>query len=206
MKQLLTILMAAVIIVLGFLYKDTFLHLLREGQLIAIPISIFLVSILVFFPFLPYSVLAGMIGSIFGIWLGMGISILGICIGTMGMFLMSRYGFQGWTQRYIKKYPRMQEYEGYFNKNAFLSILAARLVPVIPSPVVNIICGVSMVSWLVFISASVLGKLPAIFLFTFAGTLFNQSKLFTVGVYSGYFVIVWLIAILKIKKSKIKTI
>jgi uncharacterized membrane protein YdjX (TVP38/TMEM64 family) len=203
MKKIVPILLTILIIYIGLSEKQFLLNLVDSDSELAIPISIFLVSLLVFFPVIPYVVLAGMIGSVFGIWLGSGISIVGIGLGMMLMFLFSRYGFQEWAQSYLKKYPKIQEYETMFEQHAFFSIVLSRMVPVIPSPVINILSGLSKVKWTVFLSASLIGKLPAIFLFTFAGSLLSQQKWVSILVYGVYFVLIGLLAGRQIQKNKL---
>jgi uncharacterized membrane protein YdjX (TVP38/TMEM64 family) len=61
------------------------------------------------------------------------------------MFWISRYGLKDFAQKKLSNYPKAQEYEGYLTKNAFMGILLVRLVPIIPSPVVNIVSAISHV-------------------------------------------------------------
>ncbi|PLR99289.1 TVP38/TMEM64 family protein [Bacillus sp. T33-2] len=202
MKQYFVILLMIVIAVFGYFEKDTLLAVIEANGPTAIPVSIMLVGLLVFFPVIPYPLLAGLIGSIFGVWQGLGISLVGIAIGTLIMFSMARYGFQNWAQKTLEKYPKAKEYENLFNQNAFLGILIVRIIPVIPSPVVNILCGVSTVSWMKFLVASLIGKLPAVFIFTFAGSLFEDNKKLSFLIYGVYFVVIMLLVSLKIKRGQ----
>jgi uncharacterized membrane protein YdjX (TVP38/TMEM64 family) len=199
-KKITTIVLTLIVIYVGFTQKNTLLDLIHSKSILAAIISISFVAILVFFPVVPYIVLAGMIGSVFGIWLGTVISLIGIGLGMMIMFMLSRYGFQDWTQSYLKKFPKIQEYESLFEQNAFIGILLARVIPVIPSPIINIISGVSKVKWATFLSASVLGKLPAIFIFTIAGNLMGAQKWISIVIYVVYFLIIAILTARKIKK------
>ncbi|WP_163099379.1 TVP38/TMEM64 family protein [Peribacillus alkalitolerans] len=201
MKQLLTFLFFGTIILLSYLQKETMLSVIESGSYIAIPVAILFVALLVFFPVVPFAMLAGIIGAIFGIWKGLGISMLGIGIGTIIMFSMARFGFHTWIQKYIMKIPRIREYEQYFEKNAFMGILIVRLFPFVPSPAVNILCGISNVSWTTFLGASLLGKLPAVFIFTFAGSVFESNNLISMSIYVLYFILIAII-VNKIIKNK----
>jgi len=203
MKQLLTILISVIIIIIAYTQKSAMLHLIQSGQSMAIFISILFVALLVFFPVMPYPLVAGLIGSVFGVWQGIMISVIGVLIGTFTMFLMARYGFQEWVQKIIRKYPKSQEYEAYFEKNAFLGILFLRLVPVIPSPLLNVLSGVSKVSWITFLTATLIGKLPNIFISTFAGSLFTKNKLLSICIYAGYVLIITAILTLYMNKRKV---
>ncbi|MFD2445749.1 TVP38/TMEM64 family protein [Bacillus sp. CGMCC 1.16607] len=203
MKRIFPIILSVITIYLGFSQKSFLLDTVQSESYFAIPTSILFVAILVFFPIIPYVVLAGMIGSVFGVFLGTGISLIGIGLGTITMFFLSRYGFQDWSQNYLKKYPKIQQYEGIFEKNAFISILLARLIPVIPSPLVNILSGLSKIQWHVFFSASLLGKMPAIFTFTLAGSLIGNQKWLSVIIYAVYFITIAILVGRKIQKNKL---
>ncbi|MBS4173356.1 TVP38/TMEM64 family protein [Bacillus sp. FJAT-49736] len=204
MKQLMTILMAIIIIVIAFTQKAAVLQVIHSGEPIAYLISILFVAILVFFPVMPYPLVAGLIGSVFGLWEGILISIVGVMLGTSIMFLMARYGFQQWAQKMISKYPKAKEYEIYFEKNAFLGILFLRLVPIVPSPLLNVLSGISMVSFIAFFTATIIGKLPNIVISTLAGSLFEQNKYLSLGIYGSYFLIISIIITLYWNKKKMK--
>jgi uncharacterized membrane protein YdjX (TVP38/TMEM64 family) len=203
MKIIFPITLSIIIIFLGISQKDLLLDTVKSDSQWAILISILFVAILVFIPVVPYVVLAGMIGSVFGIWLGTGISLLGIVLGIMIMFMLSRYGFQEWTQSYLKKYPKIQEYESLFEQNAFIGILLARVIPVIPSPIINIITGLSKVKWITFLSASLIGKLPAIFIFTIAGSLIGDQKWISIIIYVTYFLVIAILTGRKVQKKQL---
>jgi uncharacterized membrane protein YdjX (TVP38/TMEM64 family) len=202
MRQWFTVLIAILLISIGFTQKDLLLAWIQNGSLISIFISIIFVSILVFFPVVPYPVLAGIIGSVFGVWVGMTISFIGIMLGTMIMFYLSRYGFQQLAQKYLEKYPKVKEYESYFEKNAFLGILFVRLIPVVPSPIVNILSGLSYIKWYAFFTATFLGKIPAVVTFTFAGSVFEDNKWLSFMIYGTYFLIISIVVLTHLRKDK----
>jgi uncharacterized membrane protein YdjX (TVP38/TMEM64 family) len=204
MKKLFPISLSIIIIYLGISQKELLLDILKSDSQWAILISILFVAILVFFPVVPYVVLAGMIGSVFGIWMGTGISLIGIGLGVMTMFILSRYGFQEWAQSYQKKHHKVQDYEILFEQNAFLGILLARVIPIIPSPIINILSGLSKVKWTIFLSASLIGKLPAIFLFTLAGSLIGNQKWISIVIYGIYFLTIAILSGRKIQQKQQK--
>lgn len=200
MKQLITLLMAFFIIIIGFTQKEFLLEIVNSGGAIAYPISILFVALLVFFPVLPYPVLAGIMGAAFGLAKGIGLSMAGICIGTLVMFFMARYGYQSWIQKKLNMYPKVKDYESVFESNAFISIIVARLFPIIPSPVINILSGLSRIPWYTFITATLLGKLPAVMIFTTAGTVFEHNKWLSVIIYLTYFLVITVLTSVKLKK------
>jgi uncharacterized membrane protein YdjX (TVP38/TMEM64 family) len=192
-KKILSISLLFIIIAIGFLQKDELLTLIKSGGIFSIFISMLFVAICVFFPVIPFPVLAGVIGGVFGTTQGVIVSLTGAMAGTMGFFFLSRYGFRDYAQSKIMKYPKVQEYEDFLNRNSFVAILTCRLIPIIPAPVVNIICGLSNVNWLIFFTASTIGKIPNILILSFAGASFSSNKLFSFGLYGGYILILILI-------------
>ncbi|QQZ10954.1 TVP38/TMEM64 family protein [Heyndrickxia vini] len=204
MKQIITLVITISIIIFAYTQKEGMLHLIESGESMAIIISLLFVALLVFFPVMPFALVAGIIGSVFGVWLGAIISLCGSVFGSMIMFFMARYGFQQWVQKVLDKYPKAREYESIFQKNAFLGILLLRLAPIIPAPLLNVLCGVSVIRWPIFFIATLIGKFPAIIIFTFAGSLFANNKLLSIAIYGAYFVIITVIATIHIQKRKIQ--
>ncbi|MFK9090442.1 TVP38/TMEM64 family protein [Bacillus salipaludis] len=194
-KRILSICILLFIITVGFLQKDELLHLVKQGGTISIFISMLLVAICVFFPVIPFPVLAGVIGAVFGAAQGVWISLAGAMVGTIGFFLLSRYGFRDFAEEKLTKYPKVREYEDFLNRNSFVAILTCRIIPIIPAPVVNIICGLSHVKGITFFIASALGKIPNILILTYAGSIFNKNKLYSFGIYGCYLLVIFLIYI-----------
>ncbi|MEH7355863.1 TVP38/TMEM64 family protein [Neobacillus drentensis] len=192
-KRIISLCILLFIIAVGFLQKDELLHLVKQGGTASIFISMLLVAICVFFPVIPFPVLAGVIGAVFGAAEGVFISLAGAMVGTMGFFILSRYGFRDFAEENLTKYPKVREYEDFLNRNSFVAILTCRLIPIIPAPVVNIICGLSHVKWITFLIASTLGKIPNILILSYAGSIFSNNKLYSFGIYGCYLLIIILI-------------
>ena len=205
-RRILTILLFVAIVGLGYLYQGQLVDWIKGGGSTSVIVSIVFVAILVFFPVMPFVVVAGIIGAVFGTWAGSLISLAGALLGALVMFLMARYGFRDWAQRMLQKYPKVKEYESYFEKNAFLGILFVRIVPVVPSPAVNIISGISRVSVVTFFIASLIGKIPSIVIFTFAGSNFGDNKTASFVTYGVYFVAILIATSIVMYKRQQKNI
>jgi uncharacterized membrane protein YdjX (TVP38/TMEM64 family) len=204
MKKFLTAALMILIIALGYWQKDQFIAWIEAGGMFSVLISILFVAILVFFPIMPFFAVAGIIGAVFGTWEGSLISLTGAVFGALVMFAMARFGFREWIQGYIQKYPKAKEYEGYFERNAFWSILFFRVVPVIPSPLINILSGVSRVPWYVFLTATFLGKIPSILVFTFVGSQFGESKTTSFVTFGIYMVAIFIATFVYLRKQELK--
>lgn len=192
-KRVISLFFIAAIVIAGITQKDLLLDIVNEGGTYSVLISMLLVSICVFVPIIPFPVLAGLIGGIFGAAQGVLITLGGSMIGTMLFFYIARYGFKEWAQAKIAHHPQVKEYEEKLNKNAFLAILLVRVVPIVPSPVVNVVCGLSRVNGLVFFIASTIGKVPNILLLSFAGASFSENKWFSFGLYGFYVLIIMIV-------------
>ena len=203
-KRSLSVGILLLIITIGFFQKEELLHLVKQGGAQAIFISMVLVAICVFFPVIPFPVLAGMIGAVFGTAQGLVISLTGAMVGTTAFFFLSRYGFRDFAQEKLIKYPKVQEYEQFLNKNSFIAILTSRVIPIIPAPVVNTICGLSQVKWLTFFTASIIGKIPNILLLSYAGASFSTNKLYSFGLYGAYMITIFLLNFVIIYRKQAK--
>ncbi|ARA85716.1 TVP38/TMEM64 family protein [Bacillus paralicheniformis] len=192
-RKLFTIIIMASIIAVGFVCKDSWLGVIRDGGIYSVLFSMLLVAACVFFPIVPFALIAGLNGALFGIANGVLITLTGSMLGTMLLFFLSRYGFRDLARKRLTKYPKMSEYEAYFNQNAFTAVLLGRLIPVIPAVVMNIVCGLSKVKWAVFFAASTLGKIPNVLVVSIAGANFSENKLISIGVYGLYMAIIALV-------------
>jgi uncharacterized membrane protein YdjX (TVP38/TMEM64 family) len=189
------------IVLVGFLQKDQLFELVKQGGPLSVFVSMLLVAICVFFPIIPFPILAGGIGAVFGASVGTVVSLTGAMAGTMGFFYLSRYGFRDLAQKKLQNYQKAQQYEKFLMRNSFLAILTSRLIPIIPAPVITIICGLSKVKWLPFFIASAIGKLPNTFILSYAGSTFSQNKLFSIGLYGIYVLIIFLINVFVYRRS-----
>lgn len=193
-KKVVTIAVMAAIIFIGLWKKDLFLSIVEEGGNLSVMVSMLLVFICVFFPVVPFPVLGGLIAAVFGLVEGALISLAGVMVGTVLMFLLARYGFRDFAQAQLVKYPKAKEYEAMFENNSFLSILLVRVIPLVPAPVINIVCGLSGVSLMTYIVATFIGKLPNIIVVSFAGSTVGENKWLSFGAYGLYFIIITSVA------------
>ncbi|WP_026692326.1 TVP38/TMEM64 family protein [Peribacillus kribbensis] len=194
-----------IIIGLGIKEKNTLILMITHGGSPALVMSLLLLSLCVFFPIIPFPVSAGTIGAVFGPLKGSIITLTGSMIGTVLFFFFTRYGYRKWAQQKLKKYPKAQKYENQLKDNAFMAVFIARLIPIIPAPVVNLGCSLSTVNWKVFVLASLIGKIPNILFLSFAGASFRYNMWFSVFMYALYLVIIVVINIVWVYRKVHKT-
>jgi len=201
LKKIPLLLILSFVLFVGITQKGTLIDLIMQGGAPAVVISLLLLTLCVFVPLVPFPVSAGMIGAIFGTIDGTIITLCGSMLGTTILFFTVRYGFREWAQKKLKKYPKIREYEEYLSRRSFLAILTARLIPFIPAPVINIICGLSKVDWKIFIIASTIGKVPYMAVLCYAGANLHQNIWYSVFIYVSYLAIILTINLLVMNRK-----
>ncbi|UUZ96710.1 VTT domain-containing protein [Paenibacillus sp. P25] len=185
MKKWYTIGLYLVLILIVYVFKDEILHWMEYGNA---PVLLIFAAALGFIivPVIPYKIIIGMLGFMYGPLLGALISWTAASIASVIVFWLTRYLFQKQGRAYLSKYEKLEKLQAAIEKNPFLTILLARLIPVIPQAVVNVIPAITSIPVVTFAVASALGKIPAMLLFAFIGSnlLAGTSKLvLSVGVY-----------------------
>ena len=147
---------------------DSLLQLFKEHQNLAIVISICISIIIAVMGVVPSVFVTAANILFFGFWNGMFISFLGEAIGAGIAFLLYRKGFKKTVEKKLDKYPKVQRLINAENKEAFYLVLALRLIPFVPSGLITFAAAVGRISFPVYILASSLGKLPALFIEAYA--------------------------------------
>ncbi|WP_281883480.1 TVP38/TMEM64 family protein [Paenibacillus sp. YYML68] len=150
-----------------FKHGDVLLGWLQQSDRLLL-VALF-ATLLALFPIIPYPVVGSVIGAAFGPMLGGLLTWVGSAAASVLMFLFVRYGYQDWGRRLLQRYHRLDRVTAWFERNAFLAIVFSRLLPFIPSIIINVYAALSRVSWLTYTIASSLGKIPAMLLFAFVG-------------------------------------
>ena len=98
----------------------------------------------------------------FGFWPGTFISFAGEALGAFIAFILYRKGFKKTAHHQLERFPRLMKLVDARGRQAFLLILALRLIPFVPSGLVTFAAAIGQVSILTFLVASSLGKVPAL--------------------------------------------
>ena len=107
-------------------------------------------------------------GAVFGLPLGPVLVSVGSTLGAMLAFFVARYILRDWVgERFGDGLKPI--HEG-LCENDIHYVLGLRLIPLFPFFLVNIAMGVSQISWKVFMVGTLLGKLPATWVYTNAGS------------------------------------
>ncbi|KOR88027.1 TVP38/TMEM64 family protein [Paenibacillus solani] len=175
-------------------YGDAILTWIRSTD--EIMLIILMAVIMALFPVIPYPVVGGVIGAALGPLIGGIVTWVGSIAASILMFIFIRYGFQQWGGRVLYRYNRLGKVTTMFERNAFLAILFSRLIPFIPSVVVNVYAAISKVTFISYGMASALGKIPAMLLFALVGDRLMTDPshiLITIGVYGVFLVATFLV-------------
>ncbi|MDN4525199.1 TVP38/TMEM64 family protein [Fictibacillus fluitans] len=135
--------------------------LLSYGQL-AVMISIFMNVVISVLGVVPSVFLTAANLAVFGLWPGMAVSFIGEAVGAVVSFVLYRKGFRKAVEWKAMNHPKIKQLLEARGKEAFLLILALRILPFMPSGVVTFVAAVGKASLWLFVLASSIGKIPAI--------------------------------------------
>ncbi len=144
--------------------KEEVLKLFTEHQQLAILLSLVLSIVVAVIGVLPSVFITAANILFFGFWQGLFISFLGEALGAVVSFLLYRKGFKKNVATRLQKFPRLQQLLMAKGNRAFGLIFSLRLLPFVPSGLVTFAAAMGKVSLIVFVVASSVGKIPALFL------------------------------------------
>lgn len=126
-------------------------------------------------PVFPYIILAAAGGLLFGFKMGFLLSWSGALVGATIAYWVCRLLGADWAERKLK-----QRFGYDVNRTdnwlAFWGIVAARIVPVIPTPVINAVAAIGGVSFWNFFFSSAIGKVPSAVLYTGLGLALFKTQ------------------------------
>ncbi|MEJ7634327.1 TVP38/TMEM64 family protein [Aeromicrobium sp.] len=97
-------------------------------------------------------------GAIFGFWAGLGVVLIGAVVGSTGAFVGARWlgrdSVRGLTA------TRVRRLDAQIGRRGFVTVLGARLLPVIPFTTINYIFGLTSVSLRAYVTATAIGIVP----------------------------------------------
>lgn len=99
LKKTLGIILIIAVIAVGFYQKEAWLDAIKAGGLISVLCSMLLIAADVFFPIVPFAIIAALNGAVFGIANGVWITLAGSMLGTILLFFLARYSFRDWARK-----------------------------------------------------------------------------------------------------------
>ncbi|GAA3407159.1 TVP38/TMEM64 family protein [Paenibacillus hodogayensis] len=121
------------------------------------------------FPFIPFVLIAGTNAYVFGLYGGFAINYGMSCAAAVSAFVVARYLAHDWVEAKLAKYASVHAFNRNLERQGFVYTLIGRLIPVIPSSLINFGAGVSKIRFRSFFTATLIGKLPIVLLETLIG-------------------------------------
>jgi uncharacterized membrane protein YdjX (TVP38/TMEM64 family) len=118
--------------------------------------------------FIPGSLLTLAAGAIFGLVRGTVYTLIGATLGACGAFLVARYGARRAVERRIAGNARFAAIDKAVGREGFKIVALLRLSPVFPFNLLNYSLGLTKVSFLQYLAASI-AMLPGTLLYVYYG-------------------------------------
>jgi uncharacterized membrane protein YdjX (TVP38/TMEM64 family) len=148
--------------------KESVFHLFQNYPHLAFFISLAISIVVAVLGVIPSFFVTAANILFFGFWQGTFISFLGEALGAIIAFVLYRKGFKKSVSHQLHKFPKVQRLLEAEGRQAFMLILSLRLIPFVPSGLVTFAAAVGRVAAFTFLTASSLGKIPALLLEAFS--------------------------------------
>ena len=124
--------------------------------------------------FIPKALLSIVAGATFGLSLGLLYVLTGAIVGAVIAFVASRSIARESTARLAGEH--LVRLDGMIANNAFVGIVIARLIPVIPFTILNYVAGLTAIRLGTFASASAIGMVPGTFVYVSLGAFGSHPR------------------------------
>lgn len=148
--------------------QDYIIQLFETFGIWALVISVVLNMIISILGVVPSVFLTAANIIVFGLPIGISVSIAGEAIGAVVSFILYRFGIKKVQKTTVPKHKWLQQLSHTNGWQAFWLIISLRILPFIPSGVVTFASAMSNVRLPTFAIASTIGKIPALFIEAFS--------------------------------------
>ncbi|AJY75508.1 TVP38/TMEM64 family protein [Paenibacillus beijingensis] len=185
MKRWLTLALYAVSLALIYMNKEELIGWMKTGDA-PVLLMLALTALLAFFPVVPYSVVIGAMGYMYGPPMGALIALIGAWAAACAMYGAVRYFFRDQGRQRLSRIRKMDAFIAMTERHPFLSILFARLMPIVPQYAVNTYAAVTAIPFWSYAAASFVGKIPGMLVFALIGDNLSGSPLMLAAVAAAY--------------------
>lgn len=144
------------------LMLEFLVSLFKEWGWLAIPISLVINTIINIIGFIPSLFITTANVIVWGPWLGGLLSWCGEMLGSIIAFIGLKKGLHKKNIHKHEQWKWVQKINSFSPNQQFLSILVARLMPLIPTGAVNLTAAITQVSLFTFFLATAIGKIPSL--------------------------------------------
>jgi uncharacterized membrane protein YdjX (TVP38/TMEM64 family) len=153
----------------GIIYRDFVMMWIRNSDPSYLFIMILFSMLFATIPIVPFTIFGGLMGVKYGLILGLLINWIGSLTAAVLYFSFARLFLTDEFENKVKRFPRISHFQSLVQRNTFIAILIARLVPIIPPPIINIYSAISRISFVSYIFPTAIGSIPPMFFIAFGG-------------------------------------
>lgn len=202
MRKWLWLLVYVLLAGVTFIYRYELLAWADDHQ--SIPLLLSMATLFALVPVIPYKVVIIAFGYSYGMTMAAWICWLGTTIAAILVYAGARTIFRQQARVYLERIRGLNRFTTWMEAHPFMGVMTMRLLPVVPQMAVNIYAGITYTPFWVFMGATALGKMPAIFVFAYAGAQAGSSIWLSLAILAGYMVLMTFIFLLFRRRSRKK--
>ncbi|MDL4839777.1 TVP38/TMEM64 family protein [Aquibacillus rhizosphaerae] len=185
MKQLSIAIIYVILLIIGFIYRENVIDWVQGDNRTDIPFMLFCSAFLSSIPIIPFTIFAGLMGVKYGVFFGFLINMFGVIFSSLIYYLIARNAFKDFFQQYIHRFTGMNNFNELIQKNDLFTLLLARMIFLFPYVLINIYAGINKISLRSYITATLFGSTPPMFILAFGGNkIFTGLPHFIIGLTS----------------------
>ncbi len=154
--------------------KQWIKNIIAHHYILSVAVFFIACSVFINSPLPMAAVIKVMGGYFFGFYYGAVYNISATLIACLLGFYLSRYALKDLFE--AAYYQRLQKVEQEIEVNGFYYFLSLRLVMVVPYFIINVIAGISRVSFKHYLFATVLGVIPSSLIYANGGSKLEQIE------------------------------
>ncbi|WP_422660659.1 TVP38/TMEM64 family protein [Paenibacillus sp. EC2-1] len=167
MKKWITPVIYIVALIFAFIYRNEIFEWLQTNDSFLLLLG--LATVLALFPILPYKAVIAVLGYTYGTFWGGLVAWLGTTIAAIIIYAAAASIYRSSGRRFLAKFKSLDRFTSALEQHPFKTMVIARLIPIVPQMAVNVYAGVASIPFWIYTIASGLGKIPAIFIYSFLG-------------------------------------
>ncbi|MBY3621052.1 TVP38/TMEM64 family protein [Acinetobacter sp. CUI P1] len=182
------------ILIMIFIWRNELILWVKEMDTASWPLILFISAIIGMVPVIPFALVSGMLGIKFGLWGGGGLSVAASTLAAIITYWIFVTGMR--SDRQKTSLNRIDHLHVHIRKRSFLFVLIGRMLPFIPAAVINGYAGLFKLPFISFVSATLIGKIPTMFVFAYVGKSAISGSLYWLPVilfYGAFLCVVYIL-------------